>query len=98
MGTSQSYFGQSYRPELRYFLNFDTRPWWNQDLRYVRQKHLGQIYNGEYQELFENEVVEHVWIYHCSLKSAEGAKLATTAMSSIAGVSFGLWYVPAVGK
>ena len=100
MGNSQSQSSNSrdYQQQLGYYPNLDNRPVGVQDFLIVEQKHLDGILNGDFAYLFEDEDVEHVWIYCCSLRNEEGAKIGATVLGSIAGVATILSFVPVVSK
>lgn len=98
MGSSQSSNSQDYQQQLGYYPNFDSRPIGDQDFIIVEHKHLGQILQGQFSNLFEDEDVEHVWIYSCPLRNEEGAKIGTTTLGSVAGVSGILSFIPGISE
>lgn len=98
MGSSQSSSSQDYKPQLSYYPNLDSRPLGDQDFKIVEQKHLDRILNGDFPDLFEDEDVEHVWIYICSLVIEEDAKIGATVLGSIAVAATALSFVPVVSK
>lgn len=98
MGSSQSSNSRDYKEQLGYYPNFDSRPIADQDYKIVEQKHLSKILNGGFSDLFEDEDVEHVWIYYCSLKNEEGAKIGATVLGSVAGAAVGLLFLPGISK
>lgn len=98
MGNSQSSNSRDYKQQLGYFPNFDSRPIKDQDYKIVEQRHLDRVLNDEFPDLFEDEAVEHVWIYTCSLNNEEGAKIGTTVLGSVAGVAGVLSFVPGISE
>ena len=87
MGNSPSSNSEDYKKELRYYSNFDSRPIRSQDYKVVEQRHLTEILAGEFPDLFEDEDVEHVWIYRCPLTFEEGARIGQTVLTPV-GVVF----------
>ena len=76
MGSSQSSSnlasdGGAYKHELYYYPQIEYGPVKDQDFFIVEPRHLQRILNGEFSEIFEDEEVEHVWIYFCYLKEAK---------------------------
>ena len=98
MGSSQSSNNRDYKNQLGYYPNFDRRPIEDQDYIIVEQKHLGKILNGEFSNLFDDEDVEHVWIYYCPLRNEEGAKIGATVLGSVAGAAGILSFVPGISE
>lgn len=97
MGGSQSSGASGdYKKEIKYYNNFDSRPILDQDYLIVEPEHFSKILKGEYSDLFEDEDVEHVWIYYCPLGNLEGAKIGTTVLGSVAGVAGILSFVPGI--
>ncbi len=94
MGNSQSSSSpkcsnsRDYRPEIRYYPNFDSSPLRDQDFVIIEQKHFCQILRGDYP----------VWIYFCALKNEEGAKIGATVLGSVAGVAGVLSFVPVISE
>ena len=98
MGGSQSSNSRDYKQQLGYYSNLDKRPLKDQNYIIVEQRHLQKILIGEFSTVFEDEDVEHVWIYHCALHNAEGAKIGATVLGSVSGVATVFSFVPVASK
>ena len=98
MGGSQSSNSRDYTQRLVYYSNLDRRPLKDQNYINVEQRHFRRILDGEFSTVFEDEDVEHVWIYHCALHNTEGAKIGATVFGSVFAVAFALSFVPFASK
>lgn len=99
MGSSQSSNSGDFEKVLAYCPYFDAnRPIQDQEWMLFKQEHLAKILNGDFPDIFEDEAVEHVWIYSCDLRSAEGARIGSMALASVATVAGVLTLIPGISK
>ena len=98
MGSSQSSNSKDYKQQLGYYPNFDSRHIEDQDFKIVHPRHLNLILSGNFFDLFEDEDVEQVWIYSCSLRNLEGARIGAVSLGSVAAGAGVLCLVPGASK